>query len=118
MLSCVLGRSKPVTVDIIFDTTRKTRQNRRYFVEPDEAKVKKLGNPNLHISDILILVYLIILQKIVTTICQRIEKRPMSLKVFICMKCSTHFSHDTEYVTVIDTTTSGTILVIQNIVIA
>ncbi|XP_076173870.1 uncharacterized protein LOC143149906 isoform X2 [Ptiloglossa arizonensis] len=82
VLSCVLGRSKPVTVDIIFDTTRKTRQNRRYFVEPDEAK------------------------KIVTTICQRIEKRPMSLKVFICMKCSTHFSHDTEYVTVIDTTTS------------
>lgn len=36
VLSCVLGRSEPVTVDIIFDTTREERQNRRYYVEPDE----------------------------------------------------------------------------------
>ncbi|KAG7211247.1 hypothetical protein KM043_010559 [Ampulex compressa] len=74
VLSCVLGRSEPVTVDIIFDTTREGRQNRRYFVEPAEAK------------------------KIVSTIGERIQKRPILLKVFKCMKCSTHFSQDTDYV--------------------
>lgn len=40
VLSCVLGRSEPVTVDIIFDTTREHRQNRRYFVKSDVAKVR------------------------------------------------------------------------------
>ncbi|XP_076681070.1 serine/threonine-protein kinase 11-interacting protein isoform X3 [Andrena cerasifolii] len=83
VLSCVLGRSEPVTVDIIFDTTREARQNRKYFVESDDAK------------------------KIVTTIGERIKKRPISLKVFKCMKCSTHFSQDTEYVTVISSSTSA-----------
>jgi len=39
VLSCVLGRSDPPTVDIIFDTTRKDRENRRYFVESEDAKV-------------------------------------------------------------------------------
>jgi len=39
VLSCVLGRSDPPTVDIIFDTTRKDRENRRYFVELEDAKV-------------------------------------------------------------------------------
>ena len=83
VLSCVLGRSEPVTVDIIFDTTREARQNRKYFVESDDAK------------------------KIVTTIGERIKKRSISLKVFKCMKCSTHFSQDTEYVTVISSSTSA-----------
>ncbi|XP_043250527.1 serine/threonine-protein kinase 11-interacting protein isoform X2 [Colletes gigas] len=83
VLSCVRGRSEPVTVDIIFDTKRETRQNRRYFVNSDDAK------------------------KIVTTISERIKKRPISLKVFKCMKCSTHFSQDTEYVAVISTSASG-----------
>lgn len=40
VLSCVLGRSEPVTVNIIFDTTREHRQNRRYFVKLDVAKVR------------------------------------------------------------------------------
>lgn len=40
VLSCVLGRSEPITVDIIFDTTREHRQNRRYFVKSDIAKVR------------------------------------------------------------------------------
>ncbi|XP_053986719.1 serine/threonine-protein kinase 11-interacting protein isoform X1 [Hylaeus volcanicus] len=83
VLSCVLGRSEPITVDIIFDTTRETRQNRRYFVQPDDAK------------------------KIVTTIGERMKKRTISLKVFKCMKCSTHFSQDIEYATVISTSVSG-----------
>lgn len=39
VLSCVMGRGDPTTVDIIFDTTRKDRQNRTYFLELDEAKV-------------------------------------------------------------------------------
>ncbi|XP_076624438.1 serine/threonine-protein kinase 11-interacting protein isoform X2 [Colletes latitarsis] len=83
VLSCVRGRGEPVTVDIIFDTKRETRQNRRYFVNSDDAK------------------------KIVTTISERIRRRPISLKVFKCMKCSTHFSQDTEYVAVISTSASG-----------
>ncbi|XP_076231714.1 uncharacterized protein LOC143177580 isoform X2 [Calliopsis andreniformis] len=82
VLSCVLGRSEPITVDIIFDTTRENRQNRRYFVEPDDAK------------------------KIVTTIGERMKKRSISLKVFKCMKCSTHFSQDTEYVAAISSSIS------------
>lgn len=50
MLSCVLGRSEPVTVDIIFDTSRENRQNRRYFVEPEDAKVTR-GNANIEINE-------------------------------------------------------------------
>lgn len=38
-MSCVLGKSDPPTVDIIFDTTRKDRANRRYFAELEDAKV-------------------------------------------------------------------------------
>lgn len=83
VLSCVLGRSEPVTVDIIFDTTREHRQNRRYFVKLDVAK------------------------EIVKIINEEIKKRPMLLKIFKCMKCSTHFSQDLEYVTLINSTTSG-----------
>ncbi|XP_006617649.1 serine/threonine-protein kinase 11-interacting protein isoform X1 [Apis dorsata] len=83
VLSCVLGRSEPVTVDIIFDTTREHRQNRRYFVKSDVAK------------------------EIVKIINEEIKKRPMLLKIFKCMKCSTHFSQDLEYVTLINSTISG-----------
>lgn len=83
VLSCVLGRSEPVTVNIIFDTTREHRQNRRYFVKLDVAK------------------------EIVKIINEEIKKRPMLLKIFKCMKCSTHFSQDLEYVTLINSTTSG-----------
>jgi len=39
LLSCVLGRSDPPTVDIIFDTTRKDKESRRYFAQLDDAKV-------------------------------------------------------------------------------
>ncbi|XP_012234632.1 serine/threonine-protein kinase 11-interacting protein isoform X2 [Linepithema humile] len=74
ILSCVLGRSDPPTVDIIFDTTRKDRENRRYLTELEDAK------------------------KIVSTISKQIELRPIALKVFKCMKCSTQFSQDAEYV--------------------
>ncbi|XP_033175784.1 serine/threonine-protein kinase 11-interacting protein isoform X2 [Bombus impatiens] len=83
VLSCVLGRSEPVTVDIIFDTTREHRKNRRYFVEPNIAK------------------------EIVQIINERIEKRTILLKVFKCMKCSTHFSQDSEYI-FISSSASGT----------
>lgn len=83
VLSCVLGRSEPVTVDIIFDTAREECRNRRYYVEPDAEK------------------------KIIKTIGERMKKRPISLKVFKCMKCSTHFSQDTEYVTVISSSVSS-----------
>ncbi|EGI70964.1 PREDICTED: serine/threonine-protein kinase 11-interacting protein isoform X1 [Acromyrmex echinatior] len=72
LLSCVLGRSDPPTVDIIFDTTRKDKENRRYFAQLDDAK------------------------KIVTTISEQIEMRPILLKIFKCMKCSTQFSQDPE----------------------
>ncbi|XP_076762138.1 uncharacterized protein LOC143430051 isoform X1 [Xylocopa sonorina] len=96
VLSCVLGRSEPITVDIIFDTTREHRQNRRYYVELDAAK------------------------KIVKTIDERIKKRPILLKVFKCMKCSTHFSQDSEYLTFINSDakqlkcpTCGSTLVIE-----
>ncbi|XP_050461636.1 serine/threonine-protein kinase 11-interacting protein isoform X1 [Cataglyphis hispanica] len=74
ILSCVLGKSDPPTVDIIFDTTRKDRENRRYFTELEDAK------------------------KIVAIINEQIEMRPIPLQVFKCMKCSTQFSQDTEYV--------------------
>ena len=39
VLSCVMGRGTATTVDIIFDTTRKDRQNRTYLVEAEDAKV-------------------------------------------------------------------------------
>jgi len=39
VLSCVLGRSDPPTVDIIFDTAREDRENRRYLTELEDAKV-------------------------------------------------------------------------------
>ncbi|KAL6424267.1 hypothetical protein ACFW04_009830 [Cataglyphis niger] len=74
ILSCVLGKSDPPTVDIIFDTTRKDRENRRYFTELEDAK------------------------KIVAIINEQIEMRPIPLQVFKCMKCSTQFSQDAEYV--------------------
>ncbi|XP_043479640.1 serine/threonine-protein kinase 11-interacting protein isoform X2 [Leptopilina heterotoma] len=76
VLSCVIGRGTPTTVNIIFDTTRKDRQNRTYLVEIDDAK------------------------KIVKTLNERIITRSIELKVYKCMKCSTHFSHDTEITTV------------------
>ncbi|XP_018393306.1 PREDICTED: serine/threonine-protein kinase 11-interacting protein isoform X1 [Cyphomyrmex costatus] len=72
LLSCVLGRSDPPTVDIIFDTTRKDKESRRYFAQLDDAK------------------------KIVTVISEQIEMRPILLKIFKCMKCSTQFSQDPE----------------------
>lgn len=50
MLSCVLGRSEPITVDIIFDTSREDRQNRRYYVDPDAAKVRT-GNITVETND-------------------------------------------------------------------
>ncbi|KAL6262037.1 hypothetical protein P5V15_007129 [Pogonomyrmex californicus] len=76
LLSCVLGRSDPPTVDIIFDTTRKDRENRRYFAQAKDAK------------------------KIVAIISEQIERRPILLRIFKCMKCSTQFSQDPElYVT-------------------
>lgn len=39
VLSCVLGRGVPTTVDITFDTTRKDREARTYIAELDDAKV-------------------------------------------------------------------------------
>lgn len=39
VLSCVLGRGETTTVDIIFDTKRKDKENRRYFIELEDAKV-------------------------------------------------------------------------------
>ncbi|KAK9299456.1 hypothetical protein QLX08_007486 [Tetragonisca angustula] len=84
VLSCVLGRSEPVTVDMIFDTTREHRQNRRYFVELNTAK------------------------EIVEIINETIKTTPILLKVFKCMKCSTHFSQDSEYITLISSSASGT----------
>ncbi|XP_011874487.1 PREDICTED: serine/threonine-protein kinase 11-interacting protein isoform X2 [Vollenhovia emeryi] len=83
VLSCVLGRSDPPTVDIIFDTTRKDKENRRYFAQPEDAK------------------------KIVTTISEQIEIRPILLKVFKCMKCSTQFSQDPELYNVTFAVKSG-----------
>ncbi|XP_014477087.1 PREDICTED: serine/threonine-protein kinase 11-interacting protein isoform X2 [Dinoponera quadriceps] len=83
VLSCVLGRSKSPTVDIIFDTTRKDRENRRYFAELNDAK------------------------EIVTIISKQLETRPILLKIFKCMKCSTQFSQDAEYVRLAVTSTTG-----------
>ncbi|KAK2581126.1 hypothetical protein KPH14_007940 [Odynerus spinipes] len=83
VLSCVLGRGETTTVDIIFDTTREDRQNRRYFIELEDAK------------------------KIVLTIGKKMSARPILLKVYKCMKCSTHFSQDEEYTTVRLTYTTG-----------
>ncbi|XP_044002674.1 serine/threonine-protein kinase 11-interacting protein isoform X2 [Aphidius gifuensis] len=73
VLSCVMGRGEKTTIDLIFDTARRDRQNRTYFVEPEDAI------------------------KIVKTISDWSEKRPILLKVFKCMKCSTHFSQDPDY---------------------
>ncbi|XP_018055084.1 PREDICTED: serine/threonine-protein kinase 11-interacting protein isoform X2 [Atta colombica] len=85
LLSCVLGRSDPPTVDIIFDTTRKDKESRRYFAQLDDAK------------------------KIVTIISEQIEMRPILLKIFKCMKCSTQFSQDPElYVAVTIKSMTGT----------
>ncbi|CAL1678329.1 unnamed protein product [Lasius platythorax] len=84
ILSCVLGKSDPPTVDIIFDTTRKDKENRRYFAELEDAK------------------------KIVAIINKQIEMRPILLQVFKCMKCSTQFSQDTEYVTLAVKSMTGT----------
>jgi hypothetical protein len=39
VLSCVLGRGTPTTVDITFDTTRKDREARTYITELEDAKV-------------------------------------------------------------------------------
>ncbi|XP_043681412.1 serine/threonine-protein kinase 11-interacting protein isoform X2 [Vespula pensylvanica] len=82
VLSCVLGRGETSTVDIIFDTKRKDKQNRRYFIELEDAK------------------------KIVSTISEKMSAHPILLKVYKCMKCSTHFSHDEEYAAI--TYTSAT----------
>ncbi|CAK9800788.1 Serine/threonine-protein kinase 11-interacting protein [Anthophora quadrimaculata] len=84
VLSCVLNRSEPVSVDIIFDTVRESGKNRRYFVEPDIAK------------------------EIVNVISERMKMRSILLKVFKCMKCSTHFSQDLEYISVKSLSLSGT----------
>ncbi|XP_072763614.1 serine/threonine-protein kinase 11-interacting protein isoform X2 [Anoplolepis gracilipes] len=84
VLSCVLGKSDPPTIDIIFDTTRKDRENRRYFAELEDAK------------------------KITAFINEQIEMRPIPLQVFKCMKCSTQFSQDMEYVMLAVKSTTGT----------
>ncbi|XP_043287960.1 serine/threonine-protein kinase 11-interacting protein isoform X2 [Venturia canescens] len=85
VLSCVMGRGETPTIDFIFDTTRKDRQNRTYFVEKEDAP------------------------KIVKTVGDLIKVRPILLKVFKCMKCSTHFSQDPDYVTGVTTTTISSI---------
>ncbi|XP_046828648.1 uncharacterized protein LOC124428534 isoform X1 [Vespa crabro] len=83
ILSCVLGRGETTTVDIIFDTKRKDKQNRRYFIELQDAK------------------------KIVSTINEKKNAHPILLKVYKCMKCSTHFSHDEEYEVITYTSATG-----------
>lgn len=40
VLSCVINRSKPPTVNIIFDTTRRDRESRTYITKPEDAKVR------------------------------------------------------------------------------
>ncbi|KAI4491331.1 hypothetical protein M0802_010264 [Mischocyttarus mexicanus] len=77
VLSCVLGRGESPMVDIIFDTKRKDKQNRRYFIELEDAK------------------------KIVSTISEKMSAHPILLKVYKCMKCSTHFSDDEEHAAII-----------------
>ena len=42
---------------------------------------------------------LLVPQKILNIIGELIKARPIVLKVFKCMKCSTHFSTDPEHVT-------------------
>lgn len=39
VLSCVMGRDDPVTVQIMFDTARKDRRERTYIAQPEDAKV-------------------------------------------------------------------------------
>ncbi|XP_015584680.1 serine/threonine-protein kinase 11-interacting protein isoform X4 [Cephus cinctus] len=70
VLSCDMGGGQETSVDIVFDTTRKDRQNRTYYLELEDAK------------------------KIVQTLGETIRLRPIMLKVFQCIKCSTHFSQD------------------------
>ncbi|XP_015179281.1 PREDICTED: serine/threonine-protein kinase 11-interacting protein isoform X2 [Polistes dominula] len=77
VLSCVLGRGEEPMVDIIFDTKRKDKQNRRYFIELEDAK------------------------KIVSVINEKMSAHPILLKVYKCMKCSTHFSDDEEHAAII-----------------
>ncbi|XP_012253946.2 serine/threonine-protein kinase 11-interacting protein isoform X2 [Athalia rosae] len=72
VLSCVMGRGETTSVDIIFDTSRRDRQNRTYFMEPHDAK------------------------QLVATVGEVINAQPITLKVFKCMKCSTHFSEDSD----------------------
>ena len=57
---------------------------------------------------IILTYYLIILQEIVEIINETIKTTPILLKVFKCMKCSTHFSQDSEYITLISSSASGT----------
>ncbi|XP_034937673.1 serine/threonine-protein kinase 11-interacting protein isoform X2 [Chelonus insularis] len=70
VISCIMGRGTIPTIDFIFDTTRRDRQNRSYFAESEDAV------------------------KIVRIIGDLIKVRPILLTIFKCMKCSTHFSQD------------------------
>ncbi|XP_058800960.1 serine/threonine-protein kinase 11-interacting protein isoform X2 [Phymastichus coffea] len=83
VLSCVLGRGVPTTIDITFDTTRKDREARTYIVELDDAK------------------------RIVQTLNEMIKTQPIVLKIFKCMKCSTHFSQDGDNNIVTSSTAEG-----------
>ncbi|KAL7305323.1 hypothetical protein TKK_0002453 [Trichogramma kaykai] len=71
VLSCVLGRGTPTTIDITFDTTRKDRNARTYITNLDDAK--KINEK---------------LNEMIRTYV------PIVLKIFMCMKCSTQFSQD------------------------
>lgn len=51
VLSCVMGRGEESTIDFIFDTTRKDRQNRTYFVEKEDAQVIFLSSWNHFYKD-------------------------------------------------------------------
>ncbi|KAK0157378.1 hypothetical protein PV328_011126 [Microctonus aethiopoides] len=83
VLSCLMGRGESVTIDFIFDTTRRDRQNRTYYVESVNDAIK-----------------------VVKIVEKSIKTRPLLLKVFKCMKCSTHFSLDCDYLLTIPNTTS------------
>ncbi|XP_046416522.1 serine/threonine-protein kinase 11-interacting protein isoform X2 [Neodiprion fabricii] len=72
VLSCVMGRGDVTTVDIIFDTTKRDRQYRTYFMEPNDAK------------------------QLVATVSEIINGQQIALKVYKCIKCSTHFSQDVD----------------------
>lgn len=50
-------------------------------------------------------------QEIVTTISKQLEARPILLKIFKCMKCSTQFSQDAEYVRLAITSTTGLFII-------